>query len=263
VGGEKGGVCKTTTALNIAAELGSRGYRVCVIDQNNKPDLTGDMIDLANKEIEVNFHLIRDENPFLPGRTLDHIQGEYDFLVCDTFQKLDDFGTEAAWRAAHLMVFPFIPKTNIQRNFRNSLNHYLEKLEAKSPCCILPCLTKPIRSRDGEGRPLQPVVMKTFYEFIQTFKSLPAVEVQDRVDIWMDDNENFSEIGTRYIHDFGNVVVTEKFLNKLSENMKWVVSVIEDYWGPLPAPQGAVSWLDQYRTYKSQIDQNFLVEFSK
>lgn len=88
IANQKGGVGKTTTAIEIAAILADRGKRVLAIDMDQQSNFTRGVG--ANTDCPTIFDLFKDDEPDVIG-AIQHISDNFDLIAGDSAMSKSDF----------------------------------------------------------------------------------------------------------------------------------------------------------------------------
>ncbi len=158
VANRKGGVAKTTTTLNLGAELIRRGYRVLYVDLDSQANLTyylttsrsaGSLLDLLANNRDINDFIVKisDSSSLLPAdntlstadlvlnnspvgkeyklkEALEPIVSDYDFILIDTPPALDSLVVNALVSSKYVII----PTTTTYNSIKaiNDLNAIIQ-----------------------------------------------------------------------------------------------------------------------------------------
>jgi chromosome partitioning protein len=104
---QKGGACKTTTALNLAAALAESGARVLLIDADPESRSASDWSAVRGEKNPPPFKIISMPQPIL-HRDVPGLAADYDFVVIDGPPQSSPI-TKSAIAAADLVIIPVQP----------------------------------------------------------------------------------------------------------------------------------------------------------
>jgi chromosome partitioning protein len=104
---QKGGACKTTTALNLAAALAETGARVLLIDADPESRSASDWSAVRGETNPPPFKIIAMPQPIL-HRDVPGLAADYDFVVIDGPPQSSPI-TKSAIAAADLVLIPVQP----------------------------------------------------------------------------------------------------------------------------------------------------------
>jgi cellulose biosynthesis protein BcsQ len=115
---QKGGACKTTTTLNLAAALAATGARVLVIDADPESHSASDWSAVRGEQNPPPFKLISMPQPIL-HRDVPGLAVDYDFVVIDGPPQSSPI-TKSAIAAADLVIIPVQPSGADHRAARSA-----------------------------------------------------------------------------------------------------------------------------------------------
>jgi chromosome partitioning protein len=116
---QKGGACKTTVALNLAAALAETGAQVMLIDADPESHSASDWSTVRGDNNPPPFKLISMPQPIL-HRDVPGLAGEYDFVLIDGPPQSSPI-TKSAIAAADLVVIPVQPSGADHRATRETV----------------------------------------------------------------------------------------------------------------------------------------------
>ncbi len=111
VGGQKGGVGKSTVAINIAAELKKRTKEVLLMDADNDQQSTSKWAEERENAIQNGVNLVHLDCVVRKGNlktVLEGFNGKYDYVVVDVPGR-DSREMESALFIADIFITPFAP----------------------------------------------------------------------------------------------------------------------------------------------------------
>lgn len=106
IGNQKGGCGKSTTAVNIAAELSGRGHDVVLVDADRQSTSANWVADRTESEGRAVVHCVQKYENI--RNTLLDLDKRYEYVVVDAAGR-DSRELRTGMTAAHLLVIPFRP----------------------------------------------------------------------------------------------------------------------------------------------------------
>ena len=227
----KGGACKSSIAAWLASYLGRMNYWTLVLDMNPQCSLYNDYEIMQSRGIDCHFHCINDPFAGGEGRSFEQYAAKYQFVILDTFQHLDTYGTKWAWANCHALLSPITPDRADWSYFAKGVQQYTNGLNVHNgPIIAVPSKVPPfINSPQFSG-------MQQLLEDLDALGMI--VPDSSLLSNFPDNNSSAGNMPVRTIYNkVDGFQVTDKFKGKVEFAMTWVLEQLCSRYGALPEPK--------------------------